>query len=228
MQANVNGISDWIRMKKSQYRVDLSTPENRCKAEFYARWFDHGFLRGPWTNMYQIAPDVWRSNHPTAARFDRLAQMGVRTIISLRGSPSAPWALLEQEACDRHGIALKTVALQSRKPPSREALQTLIALFRSKEGPLLFHCKSGADRAGLASAIYLITMMGEPVDSARRMLSLRFLHLKSSKAGVLGLFLDEFAASGRDFEDWLAHVYDEDVLQQRYSARYMGGVPVTT
>lgn len=219
MQANANGLSGWFRTTKSRYRVDLSTPENYRKAAFYERWFDHGFLRERWTNMYQITPDVWRSNHPTATRFDRLTQMGIRTIISLRGSCSAPWALLEQEACERHGIALKTVGLQSRKAPSRAALQALIYLFRSVDGPILMHCKSGADRAGLASAIYLIVIQGEPVANARRMLSLRYAHLKCSKTRVLGMLLDDFAAAGGDFEHWLAHDYDESALQHRFDAR---------
>jgi hypothetical protein len=41
------------------------------------------------------------------------------------------------------------------------------------------------------------------------MLSLRFLHLSGSKAGVLGRVLDAYAAH-RDmpFETWVATVYD--------------------
>jgi len=212
-------LSERFRVAKAAYRTDLSSPENRRKAIAYERWFDHGFLRGPWTNMYQIAPGVWRSNHPTAARFERLAARGIRTIITLRGRGKAPWALLEREACARLGITLESVSLQSRKAPNRVELQALIALFRSVEKPFVMHCKSGADRAGLASAIYLIVIMGEPVSSARRMLSLRYAHLKWSKTGVLDMLLDDFAAAGGDFEEWLAVTYDKDDLQRRFDAR---------
>ncbi len=212
-------LSERFRAAKASYRTDLSTPENRRKAEAYVRWFDHGFLRGPWSNMVQIAPDVWRSNHPTPARFERLAKMGIRTIITLRGRGKAPWALLEKEACARLGITLESVALQSRKAPKRKELQALITLFRSVDKPVVMHCKSGADRAGLASAIYLMVIMGEPVEKARRMLSLRYAHVKWSNTGVLDMLLDDYAAAGGDFEDWLATEYDADDLQRRFDAR---------
>lgn len=170
--------------------------------------------------MHAIAPDVWRSNHPTPRRFDRLAAMGIRTIVSLRGSGTAPWALLEQEACARLGISLETVALQSRAAPPKAELQKLIALFRRVEKPLLIHCKSGADRAGLASAIYLLVIEQRPLAQARRMLSWRYIHLRWTKTGVLDLLLDTYQASGEpDFERWLEHDYDAAALQAAFKAR---------
>ena len=170
--------------------------------------------------MYQIAPDVWRSNHPTPDRFQQLSAQGICTIISLRGSSTAPWALLEAEACKNLGITLETVALQSRKAPQKAELQKLISLFRQAEKPFLFHCKSGADRAGLASAIYLIVFENRPVKDAHGMLSLRYMHLGASKAGVLSYLLDSYAASGKtDFEAWLAEDYNSDDLQAKFEAQ---------
>ncbi|MBT8411119.1 MAG: tyrosine-protein phosphatase [Octadecabacter sp.] len=213
-------LADRFRTYRTSLRTDLSTPDNRRRALAYQRWMDHGFLRVYWTNMHQIAPDVWRSNHPTPDRFARLSDMGIRTIVSLRGSATAPWALLEQEACAAAGITLETVALQSRAAPPKAELQKLIALFRRVEKPLLIHCKSGADRAGLASAIYLLVIEQRPLAQARRMLSLRYIHLKWSKTGVLDLLLDTFEASGEpDFEVWLDRDYDAAALQAAFQAR---------
>jgi predicted protein tyrosine phosphatase len=85
----------------------------------------------------------------------------------------------------------------------------LIETFREAETPLLIHCKAGADRAGLASAIYLLSMTDTPLAEARRMLSLRFLHLRGSKAGVLGRVLDAYAAHQYALRPtWVATVYD--------------------
>ena len=212
------GIKAGFRDYRKSFSSDLSTPDKRRRALFYQRWFDHGVLRILWTNMHQIAPKVWRSNHPTPSRFDKLAAQGIRTIVSLRGSTTAPWALLEQEACTRAGITLETVALQSRAAPQKEELQRLILLFRNVEKPMLIHCKSGADRAGLASAIYLIVIKGLPITEARRMLSFRYLHLRWSTAGVLDFLLDEFASSGQNqFETWLSEGYDAAKLQEDYA-----------
>lgn len=211
-------IKAGFRNLRRSFSSDLSTPGNRRRALFYQRWFDHGVLRILWTNMFQIAPTVWRSNHPTPSRFDKLAAQGIRTIVSLRGSTTAPWALLEQEACTRVGITLETVALRSRAAPQKEELQRLILLFENVEKPMLIHCKSGADRAGLASAIYLIVIKGLPVAEARKMLSFRYLHLRWSKAGVLDLLLDEFASSGQNhFETWLSEDYDAAKLQEDFA-----------
>lgn len=201
-------------------RTDLSTPENRRRAESYVRWFDHGILRVFWTNQHEIAPGVWRSNHPSPDRIAKQAASGIRTIITLRGRGQAPWALLEREACAAHGITLEGVALQSRKAPAKAQLQELIALFRSTERPMLMHCKSGADRAGLASAIYLMVIEGKPVAEARKMLGARFIHFHWTKTGVLDLLLDHFeAADEPDFETWLARDYDADALQADFDAR---------
>jgi protein tyrosine phosphatase (PTP) superfamily phosphohydrolase (DUF442 family) len=212
-------LKDRFDATKASFRTDLSTPENRRRAVIYERWFDHGFLRRYWTNMFEIAPGVWRSNHPTAARFTALAQQGIQTIITLRGNRTTPWALLENEACTRLELRLETVALRSQRAPSRHNLQTLIDLFRSVEKPVLFHCKSGADRTGLASVIYLLVIEKHPLAQARKMLSWRYVHLSWTKAGVLDMLLDDFAASSySDFEDWLEHDYDAARLQAKFEA----------
>jgi protein tyrosine/serine phosphatase len=84
------------------------------------------------------------------------------------------------------------------------------------------HCKSGADRAGLASAIYLMVMMGQDVDAARKMLSPRYIHLRFTKTGVLDMMLDHYAArnaaSPIGFEDWIDREYDADALQAAFDA----------
>lgn len=58
------------------------------------------------------------------------------------------------------------------------------------DGPFLMHCKSGSDRAGLASALYLLDQ-GRPVAEARKMMSLRYLHLANSDAGILDVMLED-------------------------------------
>jgi Tyrosine phosphatase family len=106
-----------------------------------------------------------------------------------------PNDLLEREACAANGITLHA-----------------IALFRTLPRPFLMHCKSGADRAGFASAVYLMVMLGEPVEAARRMLSWRYLHFRWSKTGVLDRVLDLYATRNAhtplSFEDWAATEYD--------------------
>ena len=54
---------------------------------------------------------------------------------------------------------------------------------------MVMHCKSGADRAGLMSALYLILNQNVSVDKAKNQLSFKYLHLKHAKTGILDAFL---------------------------------------
>ena len=202
----------WERRLQQAYKADLSSPDSRRRAMIYSRWLDHGILRVWWTNQFEIAPGVWRSNHPPQERFARIKALGVHDVLSLRGLGGNPSILLEKEACATQGITLHGVALQARSAPTRAQIAELIGQFRSLPRPFLMHCKSGADRAGFASAVYLMVMMGEPVEQARRMLSARYLHFHWSKTGVLDRVLDSYAAYNLQkqisFETWAATVYE--------------------
>ena len=85
------------------------------------------------------------------------------------------------------------------------------------------HCKSGADRASLASAIYLIAIEGKSVAEARQMFSIRFIHFKWTKTGILDMFLDMYEERLERgpiaFQDWVAHEYDPEALTQRFAKR---------
>lgn len=217
-------ITTWERDLRKSFNTDLSTPENRRRAHIYNLWFDHAVLRGIWTNQFEVAPGVWRSNHPTHKRFAKLKARGFKSILNLRGAAGAAHYLTEQESCAELGLTLVDVRLNARNAASREDIQAVIDAFRTIERPFMMHCKSGADRAGLASAIYLMVIEGRPVSQARRMLSLRFWHVKQSRTGVLGYILDLFEArhaeTGIGFEEWIQTEYDNTVVQRDFEAKF--------
>ncbi|MGR3526567.1 MAG: fused DSP-PTPase phosphatase/NAD kinase-like protein [Paracoccaceae bacterium] len=201
---------------------DLSDPGQRRRAFWAYQFMDHAILRHVWSNFDQIAPGVYRSNQPGHWRLKRYRAMGIKTVLYLRAS-SEKWAFhFERESLDALGMTMISAPLHSRSAPTREAVQTLIAAFRSIDKPLLMHCKSGADRAGLASAIYLMVIEGKDLHAARKMLSLRYIHLRFTKTGVLDLMLDHYAArnaaSPIGFEDWIDREYDAAALQAAFDA----------
>jgi protein tyrosine/serine phosphatase len=53
----------------------------------------------------------------------------------------------------------------------------LIALMEKADKPLLIHCKDGADRAGLASALYLAIVKRVDPKMAEAQLSFRYGHI---------------------------------------------------
>ena len=184
---------------------------------------DHGVLRLWWHNLHQIDKNMWRSNQPTPRRIENAAQLGIRTIINLRGPRSDGGWRLEAEACVRHGLELVDFTVRSRAAPDKQMLFDTKTLFDRIEGPALLHCKSGADRAGLMSALYLLMQKNRPVAEASQQLSFRYLHVKQAKTGLLDAFLTAYApyeAKKIAFFDWVKDIYDPEELQAEFLSSF--------
>ncbi|MRU14536.1 protein tyrosine phosphatase [Roseovarius sp. A21] len=217
-------ISDWERKLRASYNTDLSTPENRRRAHIYNLWFDHAILRKVWTNFFPVAPGVYRSNQPTHERFEKLKAMGVKSVLNLRGAAGAAHYLVEEESCRQLGLTLVNVSLMARNAAPAANILQVIGAFRSIEKPFVMHCKSGADRAGFASAIYLLAIEDRPISEARKMLSAKYIHFRWTKTGVLDFILDRYEErqkeTGIGFEDWIKTEYDHLQMQADYEARH--------
>ncbi|ARE39904.1 hypothetical protein RGUI_1763 [Rhodovulum sp. P5] len=207
------------KMRRS-YGSDISTPAARRAAFWHFQLMDHAFLRTFWTNLDEIAPGVWRSNQPDPKRLERYRDMGIKTVISLRADNGASPILFEQEACRDLGLTLITAPLQARKLVPADDLLAVLDLFETVERPFVMHCKSGSDRAGLASALYLLHVEGKPLAEARKMLSWRYIHLRNSPTGILDHILDAYeadtAVQPMPIKDWIATRYDKDALEAEF------------
>ena len=183
---------------------------------------DHGFLRVMWHNLHEVRPGVWRSNQPSPGRVHAAADMGVKTIVSLRGPRSDGGWRLEKEACDARGLTLVDFAIRSRAVPDRDTVRAAHRMFRSVEYPILMHCKSGADRAGMMAALYLLLMEKSTAAEAAEQLSLKFLHVSQAKTGLLDAFIRDFAEAegrGQPFLDWVDKGLDPDAIEKRFRSR---------
>jgi len=190
------------------FEIPIETPQDEKRANFFMKWVDHGILRGFWTNRAEIADGIIRSNHPTRARFQKEAARGLRTVVNLRGASRQPQYLLEAKICADLGLTLIDLPMNATRAPRKEVLLQLLDTFETAERPLLMHCKSGADRTGLAAALYLLTQ-GETVDAARGQLSAKFLHFRRGKKAVLDEVLDEYARhSDLTVRAWITDHYD--------------------
>lgn len=182
---------------------------------------DHGVLRLRWHNLHQIDENMWRSNQPTPGRLQAARDAGIKTIINLRGPRNDGGWRLEAEACDRLGLKLVDFTARSRAAPDKQMLHDTRELFASITGPALLHCKSGADRAGIMSALYVLIRQGRPAAEALQQLSFKYLHVKQAKTGLLDRFLEAYIpyeAEGMAFFDWVDNIYDPDTLQAEFMA----------
>lgn len=199
----------------------LDDPAVRRKARWQFLLLDHGFLRSFWTNLYPVVDGVWRSNQPDARRVRRYKEMGIRTILNLRGESRLPFYLFEAAAARTAGIEMVNLPLAARELVPPERLIALEQVFRTIEKPFVMHCKSGADRAGFASALYLMMIEGAPVEVARRQLGLRYAHLQRSKTGVLDHFLRCYAReqrrTGIGLMEWIRTGYDPAEVERSFA-----------
>ncbi len=210
----------------------LDEPEAYRFAQRDMFWRDHGFVRAIWKNRFEIAPGVWRSNQPAPADIAEFAKMGVKTIINLRGVNHWGSYLLEERTAAEFGITLINDGLYSSRAPQPDDILRVVQLMKTSAKPLVVHCKSGADRAGLASAIYLLAT-GTPATEAAKQLSIRHAHLSISRTGILDAFVASFAKAeaetGIAFLEWVTSVYDPETLmrdfqQNRKSSRILDWV----
>lgn len=208
---------------RDRYGRDISTPKARRHAWWHFQMLDHAFLRAFWWNLEEIAPDVWRSNQPSPKRLKTYKDRGFRAVINLRGQTRQSPYLFEREACEELGLTLHDITLSARKLAPRETILDLIALFRRVEKPFVLHCKSGSDRAGFASAIYLAVIEGRPVAEARKHLHWKYLHLSSTDTGILDHVFDvyeaETASAPMDLETWFTTRYDHVALTESWNAK---------
>jgi protein tyrosine/serine phosphatase len=209
---------------------DLSTPEGRRAAERDLVWTDHGFLRNIYQNFHWIEQGVMaRSNQPSPAQIALYAEkFGVKTILNARGKSDTGYYLLEKEACERHGIALIDLRLRSREPPSVEAIHRCKQIFETIQYPALMHCKSGADRAGVAAVLYKHFKMGMPISAAIEQLSFKYLHVKQGKTGMIDYFfatyLDETKESGKPFLQWVDEDYDQQRVKGAFTSQWWANI----
>ncbi|HVY42988.1 MAG TPA: sulfur transferase domain-containing protein [Hyphomicrobiaceae bacterium] len=191
---------------------------------------DHGVFRLFYQNCHRLGREAWRSAQPAPHQIRHLARQGIRTIVNLRGERYCGSYWLEREACERHGIRLENFTVRSRAAPAKEDVLATRDFFHSIEYPMLMHCKSGADRAGLMSALYLIVRENVPVATAAKQLSLRFGHIRQADTGILDHFFERYLEANAErpigFFDWVEHVYDPEELKRSFAARSWANVLV--
>jgi protein tyrosine phosphatase (PTP) superfamily phosphohydrolase (DUF442 family) len=181
---------------------------------------DHGIFRVVYSNTHRMSEKAWRSAQPAPHQLRGFAKAGVRTVINLRGERDCGSYWLERRACQRYGLKLVNYQMRSRAAPSREELWGAKKLFEEVEYPVLMHCKSGADRAGIMSVLYRHLHEGLPIEEAKKELSLKYGHIRQAHTGILDYFFERYIADNAvrpmPFFEWVDTVYDPNELRSTF------------
>jgi hypothetical protein len=172
-------------------------------------------------NFGVVDPErVYRSAQPDETLPIVIEQYGLASILNLRGgSPSDSWYVAEVRVSRERGVDFYDLSMSATRRPRRRELLILLDLFERCRYPLLIHCKSGSDRTGLVTALYLMSRRGEPPDQALRAFSLHYGHVPIGGPEHLHEPLEEYRAwldarhlvhRPEHLRAWIANVYVSD------------------
>ena len=111
-------------------------------------------------NVYRLSEQIVSGGEPLSEDgFQRLQDMGIRTILSVDGK--AP----DAEAARRHGMRYVHVPIQYKGITKGELLR-IAKTFRELEGPFYVHCFHGRHRGPAAAAVGRLVLDGESREQA--------------------------------------------------------------
>ena len=192
---------------------------------------DHAIFRLFWRSYAKIDDFVYRSNQPLPYQIKLdIKRNKIRSIINLRGKRDCSSYYLEKNFCKTYNVKLYDFPISSRDMPSKDKLNNFFKLLDAVEYPISMHCKSGADRAGLAAALYLIYKKRLPVAVALKQLSLKHLHIKYAKTGVLDFFfrkaIEDDCNMPERFILWIEKKYNPKMLKEKFMSNRLYNVLV--
>lgn len=131
-----------------------------------------------WANFHQLDKNAYRS----AQMFDYnleyfLKEYQIKSILNLRGAhPERKHYQDEIRIAQELNVLHYNYEMQSYNELNSSRINALLEILKEAPKPLLIHCRSGADRTGLVSALYML-QNGAPFDEAKKHLSYRYGHI---------------------------------------------------
>ena len=136
----------------------------------------------------------------------------IKTVISLRGSPAASkWYSREEDFLKKQNVQFEPINLSDDYYPDQEQIRMILNVFKTRSFPMLVHCRVGADRTGMVSALYQRFFMNESLEKSLEQLSFRYWHVRFlhpamtafvEKAKSINWLLTDYNVCSSDFADY--------------------------
>lgn len=122
-----------------------------------------------------------------------IKQYNIKSVLNLRGENlSSSWYKEEKVACAKHNVTHFDISLSAYREPDNAEVNKLIKVFKFAPRPILIHCQAGADRSGLAAAMWKVVVDGAPKSEAAKQLSFLYGHIPIGKTSALDHFLQNW------------------------------------
>ena len=163
-------------------------------------------------NFHIVIPGkVYRSAIlPQAELQAVLEKYHIKTIFNLTGTKSSDWSKNEAVSARKLDIKLINIHYPAHGVISKMKLRLMVEILQAAKRPLLIHCRQGADRSGLASAISIILTGKYVTDDWRDQVSWQYNLLSPSSVGyemmhIYSLWLkkNKLSDNKQNFLDWV-------------------------
>lgn len=185
-------MSIFRKLRKAQIGTFGNSVDNRlnlfgCYVHFY--FFDHGWIRAIYDNYSVVDEKLHRSSHPSYSTLKKAASLGITQVISLRHPGKISYQLLEEIWTDRLGLKFISYSMSASDISDPSIYLNILDQINNNRGKTLIHCKSGADRSGLVSALYLLNQSVPQIQKSLQMLNWKFGHFGLGKKAINRKFL---------------------------------------
>jgi tyrosine-protein phosphatase SIW14 len=116
-------------------------------------------------NFHMVNERLYRGGQPKKDGIKKLASLGIKTIINLRGESDETKA--EESEAKSLGLRFFNVPMSSAGRPTEDQVKRVFAIIENSENaPVFVHCRRGSDRTGVIIALFRIKHNGWNGDQA--------------------------------------------------------------
>jgi protein tyrosine phosphatase (PTP) superfamily phosphohydrolase (DUF442 family) len=118
-------------------------------------------------NFHQVNRGLFRGAAPKAGGLQRLASLGIKTVLDLMGAPTRDGDAAED--AQAAGLRYLNVALSSYRRPAMADVEKALAIINNPANqPVFVYCTRGGDRTGVVIAAYRVSHDGWSGEAALR------------------------------------------------------------
>jgi protein tyrosine/serine phosphatase len=111
----------------------------------------------------KVNTSYYRGAAPNDQDFERLATLGIRTVIDLKQEGIVAEAAIVQ----RFGMRFQSIPMSSTSAPSEDVVAQFLKIVTDSDNqPVFVHCAGGRERTGVLTAVYRMTHDGWTAEQA--------------------------------------------------------------
>jgi tyrosine-protein phosphatase SIW14 len=111
----------------------------------------------------RVNESYYRGAEPDRQGYERLASLGIRTVVDLKNEGIAAEAAIVQ----RLGMRFRSIPMSSTAAPSENVVAQFLEIVTDPANePVFVHCEGGHDRTGALTAIYRMSHDGWTAEQA--------------------------------------------------------------